>query len=150
MLEEKKKIARELKLLGPRACFRCPVPFLILVSPLAPRVLTSQEAGGAMSLRPSERAELRRSDFKASAVEGEAGRQRRENMTVEIRKASRDSALWMRRQEAPAEGMEAGVALHEPLAIIDRNRMVSSSPGFLPNPIWCLCVHQSSELCFIS
>ncbi|CAO2203443.1 unnamed protein product [Urochloa humidicola] len=54
-----------------------------------------------MSLRPSERAELRRSTFKPSADLDER-RRRRVGFTVEIRKSSRDSALQKTRRAAAA------------------------------------------------
>ncbi|CAO2192488.1 unnamed protein product [Urochloa humidicola] len=50
-----------------------------------------------MSLRPSERAELRRSSFKPSADLDER-RRRRVGFTVDIRKSSRDSALQKTRR----------------------------------------------------
>ncbi|CAL4976432.1 unnamed protein product [Urochloa decumbens] len=54
-----------------------------------------------MSLRPSERADLRRSSFKSSADLDER-RRRRVGFTVEIRKSSRDSALQKTRRVAAA------------------------------------------------
>ncbi|TVU16510.1 hypothetical protein EJB05_40079, partial [Eragrostis curvula] len=92
------------------------------------RVPAIEEAGSEMSLQPSERAELRRSGFKASACAGEAGRLRREHITVEIRKASRNNALLKRRRAAA--GAEA--ASHAPVA---HERMVGSSLGLEALPL---------------
>ncbi|CAL4956784.1 unnamed protein product [Urochloa decumbens] len=65
-----------------------------------------------MSLRPSERAELRRSSFKSSADLDER-RRRRVGFTVEIRKSIRDSALQkMRRAAAAWEAAPSAQAQH--------------------------------------
>ncbi|TVU20983.1 hypothetical protein EJB05_30591, partial [Eragrostis curvula] len=74
-----------------------------------------------MSLRPSERAELCRSGFKASAGVGEAGRLRREHITVEIHRASRNNALLKRR--CAAAGAEAA-----PHALLALERMLRALP----------------------
>ncbi|XP_072993939.1 importin subunit alpha-1b-like [Typha latifolia] len=55
-----------------------------------------------MSLRPSERAESRRSKYKV-AVDAEEGRRRREDNMVEIRKSRREESLQKKRRE----GMQA-------------------------------------------
>ncbi|VFQ76262.1 unnamed protein product [Cuscuta campestris] len=51
-----------------------------------------------MSLRPSERTEVRRSKYK-SAVDAEEGRRRREDNMVEIRKSKREENLLKKRRE---------------------------------------------------
>ncbi|WOL16442.1 importin subunit alpha-1b-like [Canna indica] len=51
-----------------------------------------------MSLRPSERAEVRRNKYKV-AVEAEEGRRRREDNMVEIRKNRREESLQKKRRE---------------------------------------------------
>lgn len=58
-----------------------------------------------MSLRPNERAEVRRSRYKAS-VDAEDGRRRREDQMVEIRKNQRDANLQKKRRD----GFPAGAA----------------------------------------
>ncbi|KAH7676484.1 Importin subunit alpha protein [Dioscorea alata] len=55
-----------------------------------------------MSLRPSERAEVRRNKYKV-AVDAEEGRRRREDNMVEIRKSRREESLQKKRRE----GMQA-------------------------------------------
>ncbi|RRT67167.1 hypothetical protein B296_00009087 [Ensete ventricosum] len=55
-----------------------------------------------MSLRPSERAEVRRNKYKV-AVDAEEGRRRREDNMVEIRKNRREESLQKKRRE----GMQA-------------------------------------------
>ncbi|OAY72304.1 Importin subunit alpha-1a [Ananas comosus] len=55
-----------------------------------------------MSLRPSERAEIRRNKYKV-AVDAEEGRRRREDNMVEIRKNRREESLLKKRRE----GMQA-------------------------------------------
>jgi hypothetical protein len=52
----------------------------------------------AMSLRPSERAEVRRNRYKV-AVDAEEGRRRREDNMVEIRKSRREESLLKKRRE---------------------------------------------------
>ncbi|XP_006645862.1 importin subunit alpha-1b-like [Oryza brachyantha] len=54
-----------------------------------------------MSLRPSERTEVRQKSYKAS-VDGDVGRLRRQVITVEIRKENRDRALNEKRRRAAA------------------------------------------------
>ncbi|KAL6897955.1 hypothetical protein ACP4OV_006914 [Aristida adscensionis] len=59
-----------------------------------------------MSLRPSEREQLRRSNFKV-AVDAEESRRRRENQMVDIRKIKREESLQKKRRDgypAPAAG----------------------------------------------
>lgn len=51
-----------------------------------------------MSLRPSERAEVRRNKYKV-AVDAEEGRRRREDNMVEIRKNRREESLVKKRRE---------------------------------------------------
>ena len=51
-----------------------------------------------MSLRPSERAEVRRNKYKV-AVDAEEGRRRREDNMVEIRKNKREENLLKKRRE---------------------------------------------------
>jgi len=65
-----------------------------------------------MSLRPSERVEVRRNRYKV-AVDAEEGRRRREDNMVEIRKSRREESLLKRRREglqaqvpAPPSGVE--------------------------------------------
>ncbi|TVU22411.1 hypothetical protein EJB05_32105 [Eragrostis curvula] len=65
-----------------------------------------------MSLRPSERAEVRRNRYKV-AVDAEEGRRRREDNMVEIRKSRREESLLKKRREGlqaqvpiPASGVE--------------------------------------------
>ncbi|XP_062207331.1 importin subunit alpha-1a-like [Phragmites australis] len=65
-----------------------------------------------MSLRPSERAEVRRNRYKV-AVDAEEGRRRREDNMVEIRKNRREESLLKKRREGlqaqvpvPASGVE--------------------------------------------
>ncbi|KAG0537106.1 hypothetical protein BDA96_03G119600 [Sorghum bicolor] len=65
-----------------------------------------------MSLRPSERVEVRRNRYKV-AVDAEEGRRRREDNMVEIRKNRREESLLKRRREglqaqfpAPPSGVE--------------------------------------------
>ena len=56
-----------------------------------------------MSLRPSERAEVRRNKYKV-AVDAEEGRRRREDNMVEIRKNRREESLQKKRREGmPAQ-----------------------------------------------
>ena len=55
-----------------------------------------------MSLRPSERTDLRRTKYKV-AVDAEEGRRRREDNMVEIRKSRREESLQKKRRE----GMQA-------------------------------------------
>ena len=55
-----------------------------------------------MSLRPSERTEVRRNKYKV-AVDAEEGRRRREDNMVEIRKSKREENLQKKRRE----GMQA-------------------------------------------
>ena len=61
-----------------------------------------------MSLRPSERAELRRNTFKPS-VDLDAQRRR---SAVDIRKSSRDSALQISRRPAGGEAALRALARH--------------------------------------
>ena len=51
-----------------------------------------------MSLRPSERAEVRRSRYKV-AVDAEEGHRRREDNMVEIRKSRREESLLKKRRD---------------------------------------------------
>ncbi|XP_076910953.1 importin subunit alpha-like isoform X2 [Bidens hawaiensis] len=55
-----------------------------------------------MSLRPSERTEVRRSHYKV-AVDAEEGRRRREDNMVEIRKNKREENLLKKRQVVPVQ-----------------------------------------------
>lgn len=57
-----------------------------------------------MSLRPSERAEVRRNKYKV-AVDADEGRRRREDNMVEIRKNKREENLLKKRREGM--GMQA-------------------------------------------
>ena len=70
-----------------------------------------------MSLRPSERVEVRRNRYKV-AVDAEEGRRRREDNMVEIRKSRREESLLKRRREGlqaqvpvPASGVEKKVRI---------------------------------------
>jgi hypothetical protein len=74
-----------------------------------------------MSLRPSERVEVRRNRYKV-AVDAEEGRRRREDNMVEIRKNRREESLLKRRREglqaqfpAPPSGVEKKVRIRRPL-----------------------------------
>lgn len=51
-----------------------------------------------MSLRPSERTEVRRNRYKV-AVDADEGRRRREDNMVEIRKSKREESLLKKRRE---------------------------------------------------
>ena len=51
-----------------------------------------------MSLRPNERAEVRRNRYKV-AVDADEGRRRREDNMVEIRKNRREESLQKKRRE---------------------------------------------------
>jgi importin subunit alpha-1 len=51
-----------------------------------------------MSLRPSERTEVRRNRYKV-AVDADEGRRRREDNMVEIRKSKREESLQKKRRE---------------------------------------------------
>ena len=53
---------------------------------------------GTMSLRPTERTEVRRNRYKV-AVDAEEGRRRREDQMVEIRKSKREESLLKKRRE---------------------------------------------------
>lgn len=73
-----------------------------------------------MSLRPSERTEVRRNKYKV-AVDAEEGRRRREDNMVEIRKSKREENLQKKRREGmaaaafpqsiPSSGVEKKVSL---------------------------------------
>jgi importin subunit alpha-6/7 len=70
-----------------------------------------------MSLRPSERAEVRQNRYKV-AVDAEEGRRRREDNMVEIRKSRREESLLKKRREGlqaqapvPASGVEKKVRI---------------------------------------
>ena len=70
-----------------------------------------------MSLRPSERVEVRRNRYKV-AVDAEEGRRRREDNMVELRKNRREESLLKKRREglqaqvpAPASGVEKKVRM---------------------------------------
>ncbi|KAG6486692.1 hypothetical protein ZIOFF_055271 [Zingiber officinale] len=63
-----------------------------------------------MSLRPSERAEVRRNKYKV-AVDAEEGRRRREDNMVEIRKNRREESLLKKRRE----GMQAVPPVPQPI-----------------------------------
>jgi importin subunit alpha-6/7 len=70
-----------------------------------------------MSLRPSERAEVRQNRYKV-AVDAEEGRRRREDNMVEIRKSRREESLLKKRREGlqpqvpvPASGGEKKVRI---------------------------------------
>ncbi|BAF16606.1 importin subunit alpha-1b [Oryza sativa Japonica Group] len=63
-----------------------------------------------MSLRPSERAEVRRSRYKV-AVDADEGRRRREDNMVEIRKSRREESLLKKRRDGlPAAAAAAAAA----------------------------------------
>ena len=71
-----------------------------------------------MSLRPSERVEVRRNRYKV-AVDAEEGRRRREDNMVEIRKSRREESLLKKRREGlqaqvpvPASGVEKKVRIY--------------------------------------
>lgn len=79
-----------------------------------------------MSLRPSERVEVRRNRYKV-AVDAEEGRRRREDNMVEIRKNRREESLLKRRREglqaqvpAPASGVEKKVRIRRSLRSLFR------------------------------
>jgi hypothetical protein len=79
-----------------------------------------------MSLRPSERVEVRRNRYKV-AVDAEEGRRRREDNMVEIRKSRREESLLKRRREglqaqvpAPPSGVEKKVRICRPLRSLFR------------------------------
>ena len=79
-----------------------------------------------MSLRPSERVEVRRNRYKV-AVDAEEGRRRREDNMVEIRKNRREESLLKRRREglqaqvpAPPSGVEKKVRIRRPLRSLFR------------------------------
>lgn len=65
-----------------------------------------------MSLRPSERTEVRRSKYK-SAVDAEEGRRRREDNMVEIRKSKREENLLKKRREG-LQGQQFPTAVPAP------------------------------------
>ncbi|KAJ3686994.1 hypothetical protein LUZ61_016158 [Rhynchospora tenuis] len=59
-----------------------------------------------MSLRPSERVEVRRNRFKV-AVDAEEGRRRREDNMVELRKSRREESLQKKRREGMAQAPQS-------------------------------------------
>ncbi|CAO2180008.1 unnamed protein product [Urochloa humidicola] len=75
-----------------------------------------------MSLRPSERAELRRSSFKPSADLDER-RRRRVGFTVDIRKSSRDSALQKTRRAAASGEAAAPCAQAQHPSLVPETRL---------------------------
>jgi importin subunit alpha-6/7 len=58
-----------------------------------------------MSLRPSERVEVRRNRFKV-AVDAEEGRRRREDNMVELRKSRREESLQKKRREGMTQAQQ--------------------------------------------
>ncbi|CAL9096280.1 unnamed protein product [Musa textilis] len=64
-----------------------------------------------MSLRPSERAEVRRNKYKV-AVDAEEGRRRREDNMVEIRKNRREESLQKKRREGMQSQALPQTAIH--------------------------------------
>jgi len=59
-----------------------------------------------MSLRPSERVEVRRNRFKV-AVDAEEGRRRREDNMVELRKSRREESLQKKRREGMSQAQQS-------------------------------------------
>lgn len=80
-----------------------------------------------MSLRPSERAEVRRNKYKV-AVDAEEGRRRREDNMVEIRKNRREESLLKKRRE----GMQAVQPVPQPIHTAAIEKKVTLVSLFLP------------------
>ncbi|KAG6482813.1 hypothetical protein ZIOFF_059452 [Zingiber officinale] len=79
-----------------------------------------------MSLRPSERAEVRRNKYKV-AVDAEEGRRRREDNMVEIRKNRREESLLKKRRE----GMQAVPPVPQPIHTAAIEKKLESLPAMV-------------------
>ena len=95
-----------------------------------------EEARATMSLRPSERAEMRRNRYKV-AVEAEEGRRRREDNMVEIRKSRREESLLKKRRDGlpPSVAAAAPQMAHSSALQQKVCSPVARSLSFLPDPI---------------
>jgi hypothetical protein len=89
-----------------------------------------------MSLRPSERVEVRRNRYKV-AVDAEEGRRRREDNMVEIRKSRREESLLKKRRE----GLQAQAPVPASAATgVDKkvSSILLDSPPLPSPPLPCL------------
>ncbi|KAG6532156.1 importin subunit alpha-1b-like [Zingiber officinale] len=79
-----------------------------------------------MSLRPSERAEVRRNKYKV-AVDAEEGRRRREDNMVEIRKNRREESLLKKRRE----GMQPVQSVPQPIHTAAVEKKLENLPAMV-------------------
>jgi importin subunit alpha-6/7 len=80
-----------------------------------------------MSLRPSERTDARKSNYKV-AVDAAEARRRREDQMVEIRRKTRDESLQKKRREgfAAASQLTHSSALQQKVCALPRRALIWS------------------------